>query len=93
MIIHSHKVDLVQGYRNLSVETDLGRFIIPADQRLFDEFGLVFCGPSAEEVLPAVEIPDDRARGRMGWTARGFTDDPGIVSLYLATFRQDEDED
>lgn len=93
MIIHSHKVEMVQGYRILSIVTDLGRFIIPAEQRLFDEFGLVFCGPSAEEVLPEVEIPGDRALGRMGWTARGFTDDPGIVGLYEATFRQEETEE
>ncbi len=93
MIIRNHKVDLVQGYRILSVVTDLGHFIIPAEQRLFDDFGLVFCGPAAEEVLPAVEIPDDRAAGRMGWTARGFTGDAGIVALYVATFRQEESEE
>ncbi len=91
MLIYNHRIEFELGYPILMAVTDLGEFIIPAEQRLFDEFGLVYCGPDADEVLPPVEIPTDLSLGRMGWTARGFTDDPGIVALYVATFRQDED--
>lgn len=90
MKILSHRTYLNMNRLLLEVVTDLGRFTINNEQRLFDEFGLVFCGSESQEILPPVDIPSDPSIGRDGWTATGFTDDPAIVALYIATFRPDK---
>lgn len=89
MKILSHLMKRVQGYRLLIVNTDLGQLTISYEQRLLDEFGLVFCGPGTSAFLPPYEIPSDRHIGRDGWTATGFTDNPEVVALYRQYFRSE----
>ena len=89
MKIITYRVVTVQKYRHLEVETDLGRLVIPNEQKLLDEFGLLFCGPAAESFLPPVEIPSDRSLGRDGYTAYGCTDDAEIIGLFRK-FRNQE---
>lgn len=80
----------VQGYRILLINTDLGQLNIGYEQKLLDEFGLIFCGAMASEFLPPFEVPTDQSIGRDGWTATGFTDNPEVLALYRKYFLNEE---